>query len=996
MPPACRYLDIGGGLFNPEPGSTGQHQWQCYYAAGSGGGPTVLSGRTDNRRKYVPLEFNLTGGVEIFDVSSAGASTFAGTTLSIPALSAGDVSYWVELVLIADNPIRFRLGNAGVNESPVVSAEALELFQTTISPTIVQSRCIVCHVEGGLSGHTRLVLMPGTDQIDHNIGIFQDFVNSINGGGDLLLDKVRGVAHGGDVQLAGDSSSFQDFDDFLGLVGFESNSTSVSAISFFDAITLLSAEQTLRKTTELLQGRLPTVIEINLVKAGDENTLKTSILGLMEGATFKHFIRVNANDILLTTGAADIEDAFRPDHFIDGTDVSYQVYLATGDEEEALAARAITSNYVRRQPLELVSYVIENERPYTEILTADYIMVNSVLNITYQAGADFIDQSNVEEWQPGTINNYVLHNENSIWKISDDPLWPDLKIAGGDIVDYPHAGILNTPAFLTRYPSTATNRNRARARWTYMFFLGVDIEASAARTTDPLALADTNNPTMNNPNCTVCHEIHDPVAGAFQNYGHDFGWYRENGTDSLDQFYKWPEDGSISLYEDGDTWYRDMREPGFNGMTTSDADNSLQWLAQEIANDPRFATASVKFWWPAVFGSKPVLIPEVETDVDFQERLTAFEVENDLINELADGFLTGFSDFGPFNLKDLLAEMIMSPRFRAGNLDGASEADRIAYSSIGPGRILTPEMMQTKFENVLGFKWLQYYDAERDIKYPYMTTDYLYLYLYGGIDSVGITDRAKDYSTVMRAIVELLGNEGGTNILGNDLIKIPAERVLFPCVEMTTNPNMEFRQSFELTGDGKAAEVVNTATSTLSAGDKIFILGFVNQYSEDWEAGEFNRLNISALTIRDSQGNSILDLDINRLFETPGIDVPCGEFGSSTQNSNDYWRLDGCEIRIPGTILQAGDYTISATVWPKQYGPANVIYTLGADATGEFSESLANGAQAIKQNIQLLVNRIWNKNWNINHEEIQIAYALWIDIYSQSLTNRIENPEIWS
>ena len=109
--------------------------------------------------------------------------------------------------------------------------------------------------------------------------------------------------------------------------------------------------------------------------------------------------------------------------------------------------------------------------------------------------------------------------------------------------DYPHAGILNTNAFLKRYPSTATNRNRARSRWTYYHFLGLDIEKSASRTTDPVALADTNNPTMNNPACTVCHSVLDPVAGAFQNYG-DEGYYKDKwgGLDSLDDLYK---EGSV-------------------------------------------------------------------------------------------------------------------------------------------------------------------------------------------------------------------------------------------------------------------------------------------------------------------------------------------------------------------------------------------------------------------------------------------------------------------
>ena len=111
--------------------------------------------------------------------------------------------------------------------------------------------------------------------------------------------------------------------------------------------------------------------------------------------------------------------------------------------------------------------------------------------------------------------------------------------------DYPHAGILNTTVFLLRYPTTPTNRNRARSRWTYYHFLGLDIEKSASRTTDPVALADTDNPTMKNPSCTVCHRVMDPVAGTFQNYG-EKGEYRDQhkGLDSLDGFYKYPPDGS--------------------------------------------------------------------------------------------------------------------------------------------------------------------------------------------------------------------------------------------------------------------------------------------------------------------------------------------------------------------------------------------------------------------------------------------------------------------
>ena len=56
--------------------------------------------------------------------------------------------------------------------------------------------------------------------------------------------------------------------------------------------------------------------------------------------------------------------------------------------------------------------------------------------------------------------------------------------------------------------------------------LGVDIENAAERTTDAEALADTNNPIMNNPACVAFHAIHGPFGGALQNHG-DVGHYRD-------------------------------------------------------------------------------------------------------------------------------------------------------------------------------------------------------------------------------------------------------------------------------------------------------------------------------------------------------------------------------------------------------------------------------------------------------------------------------------
>jgi len=72
-----------------------------------------------------------------------------------------------------------------------------------------------------------------------------------------------------------------------------------------------------------------------------------------------------------------------------------------------------------------------------------------------------------------------------------------------------------------------------------------------------------DNPTLNNPVCQGCHLIMDPVSSAF---------------DDWEKF--WDQDIILP--------------PGFNGTLMPEGHNApLQWLAEQIAKDPRFALSTV-------------------------------------------------------------------------------------------------------------------------------------------------------------------------------------------------------------------------------------------------------------------------------------------------------------------------------------------------------------------------------------------------------------------
>ena len=622
--------------------------------------------------------------------------------------------------------------------------EALVAYKATVEQPVTQAKCVVCHKAGGLSGHTRLVFNAGANQGDSNFLILKNFALTIEGGDALILTKTQGgAAHQGGAVFGSTLAEFIALNHVLNLI--TGNTNSGQKVSLFEGVANTDPQNTLRRAALIITGSLPSDAALTAVKT--EADLKTALRGLMSGAGFHQFLVRAANDRLLT-------DAFNEGLSLDVLEPNASFY-------PALASRFVEANQqdkrsefyqdfyhklhfgVARAPLELIAHVVENDLPYTQILTANYTMANPQLAAVYNADNTVFGSDDYRLFKPVKNRGQILHN--SEFKSEFIEGVGSVITSHGAFVEYPHAGILNEPAFLNRYPTTDTNRNRARSRWAYYHFLGVDIEKSAARTNDPGALADTNNPTLNNVNCTVCHIAMDPVAGAFQNYGNE-GVYRDSwgGLDALPAPYK--EGG---LYQRGDTWYRDMRTPGFGVLAAPSKANSLQWLAQQIINDDRFAQAAIKFWWPAVMAEELLAAPEATDDIDYSEKLAAFDAQNTFINELAAQFKAGINGGAAYNLKDALVGLLMSPWFRAQNATQTLPAQqKTMLVGIGAGRLLTPEELEAKTQALIGYAWGES-EAPWRLDNRYSNLMNRYLIYYGGMDSVGITARARALNTLM-------------------------------------------------------------------------------------------------------------------------------------------------------------------------------------------------------------------------------------------------------
>ena len=91
------------------------------------------------------------------------------------------------------------------------------VFQTLVSESIVQAKCITCHVRGGQSEHTRLVFVPASnpDHLMRNFASFKDYLVDFEDGTTRVLDKIQGNDHGGGLQVAPETADFANMDRFL-------------------------------------------------------------------------------------------------------------------------------------------------------------------------------------------------------------------------------------------------------------------------------------------------------------------------------------------------------------------------------------------------------------------------------------------------------------------------------------------------------------------------------------------------------------------------------------------------------------------------------------------------------------------------------------------------------------------------------------------------------------------------------------------------------------
>jgi hypothetical protein len=564
---------------------------------------------------------------------------------------------------------------------------------------------------------------------------------------------------------------------------------------------LLTWNETLRKASLELTGKLPSERQLQVTADQGQFGLEASLAEMMREEGFYTRIMELYNDHFLTDkylGQANAIDLLDEEVY-----PNLRWYEKKYPEDEQKAR--VTNDSLAREPLELIAHVIRTERPFTEILTANYTMANGYSQLSLVGLPD--------------IPLGIGENPES---------FREVQIPG-----IPHAGILTSAMFLNRFPTSDTNINRHRSRMTYWFFLDIDINQFGSRPVD--ASADFGeNPTLNNPDCTVCHTTMDPVAGLYMD---------------------WNESGE---YSGRGEWFGPdyILPPGFNGEALPDSERTraLQWLAKRVVQNPRFAQATVKTVFQGLTGQEILditvpMTPEMAEDA-MQEPSPDPVVEPDPTPDAGtggmggiggtagmggmagaggaggDGGMTGvggtggttppppppplpdtepeidpnvdpaleraynvqqqilrtiqrrFIDSG-YNFKVLVREIVLSPYFRAKNATPLTPEMETELSTFGTARLLTPELLSRKIEATTGVRWRANPNRR----------DYLldqYRIFYGGIDSDLVTKRVTEPNGVMASLAQRMAYEVACSAVPYDFSKPARERLLFPNIDRST------------------------------------------------------------------------------------------------------------------------------------------------------------------------------------------------------------------
>jgi len=646
-------------------------------------------------------------------------------------------------------------GNTTAAPAPAQTAAATcatppQAFTSTVWPSMA-STCVVCHRAGAVASGTRLVFAAG-GSVEMNYGVLRTFAATNS---DLLMSKSIGLPTHTGGKVYGDANS-QQYKDLAALLPKlkESCSTEVLATGeFYKSVKFADDVTMLGKASVLFAGRTPTATETAAVAGGGDAVLRQTIRSFMQGPSFDNFLTEAGQVQYLVNGVV----VFGNDRGLVSAD--FPLAAAVIDNQNPPAGvRARFETTIRNEPINFQNFIVKNDRSWKEIVSARYTVLNGVTAplLGAQVQGTFMNPADDTEFLPAVIPNARLGGMRET------------------------SGVLAMHAFIDRFPTTPTNRNRHRVSETMKRFAGVYIPLLASR---PLEDGQFRVTVMDNPGCAVCHDVMDPIAAGFQNWPMN-NRFRPNGAaamaHALDNTYmstNYMNDAKGNeFYQPNDNWYRDAKAPAYGNTPMPNGYNNpkaVEWLGDQLAADPRFAVGAVQYWHRALFHREPLQAVTDTTGPDAASRLAAYDAQQQEFKEIAARFAAN-----GYKVKDLLVDLMLSKEARAVGLTEQVSAQRASsLVAVGSGHLLSTQRLQRKFVGVLG---LPYAGFNNPFAGPGLA--------YGGFDANTAKNPQVDFTTNQVTTLDVALLTMSCTWTQADFAKAPGARLLLPLVTMTDTP----------------------------------------------------------------------------------------------------------------------------------------------------------------------------------------------------------------
>lgn len=439
-----------------------------------------------------------------------------------------------------------------------------------------------------------------------------------------------------------------------------------------------------------IRGMKPSVAELQAVQA-DPKAIDGLVDGYLASPAFGKVVRDLHNESLLA----------RVDYFYYPAGFPAIGALEGGD------AYGINRS-IEESALRLIEHVVTTDRPYSEIVTADYLLANREVATVW---------GNLDVTGDG-------------WQVAH---WTDAR---------PRAGILSDPWIFTRYQSTPSNKGRGRANAVSKALLCYDFLSRDVEIDSNINLADpavVDDAVVKNAACASCHQALDPLASFFQDYFPivvpqqlvEYPFAKNFPIAEL------PGEYIDFWYEGlGDFYYTDMRAPGYFGKDAS----TIEELGARIAEDPRFSRCAVEHAY--------AYLHEVPAEaIDF-ERVAALQA----------GFIEGGLDF-----KKLVKAIVLADDFRVSHTNDADAAEAL----VGVKKVRT-DQLDSMIEDLTGFRWEV--DAAVGVGQANLLADSFvgFQVLGGGIDSAFVTRPAHTFNGTSSLLMETVAAESAAWVVAED------------------------------------------------------------------------------------------------------------------------------------------------------------------------------------------------------------------------------------